>query len=93
MEIRKAIDRIHAVLHCGGEETIKARDLAIMALEKQITKKPIENKHKGLQADYVLFACPNCKQEFQLLEDITGVCNQQEKPFYCPECGQKIDWD
>ena len=68
-------------------------ELAIDALEKQLAKKPIENKHNGLQADYVLYACPNCKQEFQPLEDITGICNQQEKPFYCTECGQKIDWD
>ena len=82
----------------GVEQAMRECELTIgmtlkEAVERQVAKKPIENKYNGLQADYVLYACPNCKQEFQLLEDITGVCNEQEQPFYCPECGQKIDWD
>ena len=82
----------------GVEQAMRECELTIgmtlkEAVERQVAKKPIENKYNGLQSDYVLYACPNCKQEFQSLEDITGVCNQQEKPFHCPECGQKIDWD
>ena len=95
MDIKKAIEHYnYGISHDIFSEPVTSyAKMAVDALEKQLAKKPIENKHNGLQADYVLYACPNCKQEFQLLEDITGTCNQQEKPFYCPECGQKIDWD
>lgn len=38
--------------------------------------------------DYILgdinFKCPTCKSEY--------ICEKGNEPFYCQNCGQKIDW-
>ena len=52
-----------------------------IALEKQLPKK-VEIM------DYVLddinFKCPICKSEY--------ICEKEHEHFYCPNCGQKLDW-
>ena len=52
-----------------------------IALEKQLPKK-VEIM------DYVLgdinFKCTICKNEY--------VCEKEREHFYCPNCGQKLDW-
>lgn len=61
---------------------IKAYDMAMKALEKQIPKKPIEMKSTDKLLDGY-FACPIC-----------GGCVGMDEYSnnYCVHCGQKIDW-
>ena len=52
-----------------------------IALERQLPKKVDI-------MDYVLddinFKCPICKNEY--------ICGKEREHFYCPNCGQKLDW-
>lgn len=74
----------------SAQERVRARDIAILAIEKQIPKKP-EIK-SGLISEYFLdtverFYCPECGKSFSdLLDDGFG------KFTCCPWCGQRIDW-
>ena len=77
MDARKAIDRIHAFMLYGGETTLKARDLAIMALEKQVPKKPLEETKF-----YGNGKCPTC-----------GAVFMDKSTKYCGNCGQALDWE
>ena len=94
---REAIERIHkmrdaynATLRSLPQKTRERSDynnyvdaflVAIEALEKQLPKKPDI-------MDYILgdvnFKCPTCKSEY--------ICEKGYEHFYCPNCGQKIDW-
>lgn len=56
----------------------KAVALAIVALEKQIPKKPV--LHKSID---FLGKCPVCKQE---------LCIDDEQLHFCPKCGQALGW-
>lgn len=60
-----------------GEQK-EAMEIAIKALEKQISKKPIRVSigHNGDSTD----GCPVCKKEFY------------EKVNFCSMCGKAIDW-
>lgn len=58
-----------------GEQK-EAFQMAINALEKQITKKPKEKDCIGFNT----LVCPVCKWELYLYEP------------YCDNCGQAIDW-
>lgn len=66
--------------------SIENLGLAIQALEKQIPKKPIYDSTScpGL--------CPKClKDDINILiMNGTEFCDRVD---YCPNCGQKIDWD
>ena len=55
---------------------IVVKHLSIIALEKQIAKKPKERDCIGFNT----LACPVCKEALYLYEQ------------YCDNCGQKIDW-
>ena len=57
-------------------------DLAIEALKKQIPKKPIYGSD---EQDYV--KCGLCEYELGHMDDYFCLDN------YCPNCGQKIDWE
>ena len=64
------------------ERVIKARDIAIKALEKQITRKVIYARTSGGQSGYL---CPVCENYLD-----------HTIPNYCCKCGQKIElgqWD
>ena len=96
-KVREAIERIHkmrdaynATLRSLPQKTRERSDynnyvdaflVAIEALEKQLPKKPDI-------MDYILgdinFKCPTCKSEY--------ICEKGYEHFYCPNCGQKIDW-
>lgn len=58
--------------------TVQAFKMAIEALEKQIPKKP-KMPHKYIRE----WECQRCKSYFAQLND---------RPRYCCECGQRIDW-
>nr|DAO53807.1 MAG TPA: Transcription initiation factor IIE, alpha FINGER, Transcription [Caudoviricetes sp.] len=60
-------------------------DLIVEALEKQVSKSPID-----IQDDFGDFTlcCPSCKRP------IVNVWNRVDyKPIYCHVCGQKLDWE
>lgn len=62
-------------------DKIKSIGMAIMALEKQIPKKPVKDK-------YHRYCCPAC-------EHIIFIHNPSlldEFSPYCENCGQAIDW-
>ena len=82
-------------MNCADEDTVEASesnqnvvdaiDLAIQALEKQISKKIINEKVIADLCNYYLCKCPNC------LEHLSNYCISN-KSKHCPDCGQKIDW-
>ena len=76
---REAIDFIKTLITAGnGDDRLYT---AIEALEKQLSKKVDI-------MDYPLgdinFRCPVCKSEY--------ICEKEHEHFYCPTCGQKLDW-
>ena len=56
-------------------------ETAIEALEKQLSKK-VDIMDYPL--DDINFRCPVCKSEY--------ICEKEHEHFYCPTCGQKLDW-
>lgn len=67
---------------------VKARDLAIKALEKQIPKKPIFNHN--LSDTLSIFHC-ECGNKIKVSHDI-GIMNNNNAPNYCSKCGCRFDW-
>ena len=66
---------------------IEAIQIAIQALEKQISKKPIMKQYfENLEEEYL--CCPTCG------EILTDRIPSDNKTFYfhCMNCGQKFDW-
>ena len=81
MEIEKAIEELKSFSNGNKYDTeytdLEVFNLAIMALEKQIAKKPEKvPQFKGLICAY----CPICE---------TGI---DEGNSFCHQCGQKLDW-
>lgn len=71
--------------HIYNEQTIEVNGLAILALEKQIPKKPIKvEKH--------YYKCPCCKQDLSVSDDDIFVY-ESSTPKYCNFCGQAIKWE
>lgn len=70
------------------KRVVKARDLAIKALEKQIPKKPIFNHN--LSDTLSLFHC-ECGNIIKVSHDI-GIMNNNNAPNYCSKCGCRLDW-
>lgn len=65
-----------------------ACDMAISALEKQISKKPRENKIRGgLFGKIKHYTCPTCGNCL-----LTKMMNERQNTSYCWDCGQEIDW-
>ena len=83
MTYEEAIKLLNSVaIYYGSKCTRNAVDLAILALEKQIPKKPL-HMHKN-------YYCPICKEDGWMLWD-DAVPNDMDK--YCGKCGQAIDWE
>jgi hypothetical protein len=70
------------------KRVVKARDLAIKALEKQIPKKPIFNHN--LSDTLSVFHC-ECGNKIKVSHDI-GIMNNNNAPNYCSKCGCRFDW-
>ena len=70
------------------KRVVKARDLAIQALEKQIPKKPIFNHN--LSDTLSIFHC-ECGNTIKVSHDI-GIMNNNNVPNYCSKCGCRLDW-
>lgn len=71
---------IHRSFTNSSNADVKAIDMAISALEKQIAKKP----------DYIgpWFRCSNCKKGM----GIPNYTINLDAHDYCHHCGQRIDW-
>lgn len=67
------------------ESFIKAFDVAIQALEKQIPKRlDVEDSDRGKCC-----ICPSCGGFIGYMVDCKDDCYQDN---YCPSCGQNLDW-
>ena len=64
------------------EKSIEHTKTAIEALEKQLSKKPIEIKetYTSKIGEFRVAKCPNCRKEVSDRFDV------------CLECGQELDW-
>lgn len=88
MTYKEAIKNINALNAVCGQKGLydaefeSALELAILALEKQIPKKPL-HMHKN-------YYCPICKEDGWMLWD-DAIPNDMDK--YCGKCGQAIDWE
>ena len=63
----------------AAKRVVEARDMAINALEKQIPKKPHKNFEKF---SGVWCSCGKYLGKGYFID----------KPSYCMDCGQKLDW-
>lgn len=96
MDAKEAIEWLTAIdkkyIH-GGDESYdqkrrEAIQTAILALEKQVPKKPIV---ENLGTNYSFwYLCPQCNRK--LINNIDGSWVAGMKYKHCPDCGQKIDW-
>ena len=66
----------------------EALGIAIQALEKQITKKPIFGYN--LSDTLSVFHC-ECGNTIKVSHDI-GIMNNNNAPNYCSKCGCRLDW-
>lgn len=71
----------------AAKRVVKARNMAIKALEKQIPKKPTY-EGDGYAPDgtlvYDTWICPCCDKRYEV---------DYNDYDYCPNCGQKLDLD
>ena len=91
MTTKEAIEYIEALKNSDeildfyyAEEFIKAFEMAINALGKQIPKKPINY-------DKYYYKCPYCEQDLSVDDDSLYVY-EDTMPNYCSNCGQRLDW-
>ena len=82
--VRQAISHFsYGILHdIFSKPVITYAKLAVEALEKQVSKKPL-HMHKS-------YYCPVCKEDGWMLWD-DAVPNDMDN--YCGMCGQAIDWE
>ena len=81
MKISDAIRNVELVFmnfpDIASEETIESFEIAVAAMNKQDPMKPTYD-HR-----YAEMGCAFCG-------NMIGGC--EERPNYCPNCGQAIDW-
>lgn len=84
MTHEEATERIKCILKNNSftRADKNALKLAIEALEKQVSKKPL-HMHKN-------YYCPICKEDGWMLWD-DAIPNDMDK--YCGKCGHAIDWE
>ena len=66
---------------------VEANGQAILALEKQIPKKPVIRKGEAYS---IYYDCPKCKGYLVSLLDGNWCAGNRYN--YCPFCGQVLDW-
>ena len=84
MTHEEATERIKCILKNNSftRADKNALKLAIEALEKQVSKKPL-HMHKN-------YYCPICKEDGWMLWD-DAIPNDTDA--YCGKCGQALDWE
>lgn len=84
MEIKEALEIVKEYnmyqTEDGNIDLCSALDMALLALQKQLPKKPIEP-----QEDYGTFKCPNCG-------GLIYTTDEFETHKFCLMCGQDLDW-
>lgn len=83
MNAKESIEVIKyaSAFNADNSKLTKALNIAINALEKQISKKP---KISASTQDFEYMQCPSCK--------LTTVLYYGMRPSYCANCGQKLKW-
>lgn len=104
---QEAIEAIKSNMPTGGYEMLRASlDMAISALEKQISKRPrlSMNEQSGMFVDYAdghgefktqmnnWWRCPCCDAVVGQRVIVHKHTYDQGKRNYCENCGQAIDW-
>jgi rubrerythrin len=70
------------------KRVVKARDLAIKALEKQIPRKPRKtDSYRGVLKRVYAYVCPTCGNAC-----LEKYMNERQNTTFCWDCGQKLDW-
>ena len=75
--------------HNGNDNVVIPKEIlkvCVESLEKQIPKEPnyqYDGYADGLPV-WDIWECPSCGAEFEI---------DYDKHEYCPECGQKLDWE
>ena len=82
MKISNAIRNVERIFSNSpdivSDETIESVEIAIAAMQKQDPMKPTyDHRYAGM-------GCSVCG---------TKVGGWEERPDYCPNCGQKLDWE
>lgn len=77
------------MIEAHGDLAIKAKELAIRALRKQIPQKAKAEyiAQGGVITCFETHVCPNCDRN--LYDDEAGTTVYYD---YCPDCGQALDW-
>lgn len=71
-----------------AELSAQAMETAIVALEKQIPRAPIIEMYTNrVPSEQEVYVCPVCGEYFGDCHDLFY------KQKYCPECGQRLDWE
>ena len=88
-EAIKRLDRNAYRTTCYGNRVVEHEEnlIAIQALEKQILKKPTyEGDGYAPDGTFVFdeWLCPCCETRYEVDYDDYD---------YCPNCGQKLDWE
>ena len=78
-EALKDLESIHYTKHGLYTDDSFAYEMAFEALNKQISKKPLDKRHYG-DDPFCIALCPCCGD---------GV---NESMNFCDQCGQKLDW-
>lgn len=78
-ELKGSLDSEY--LESDGEWTNYEFNTSTITLSIEALEKQVEKKGKVFFGGWL--DCPNCEN------DISGF---EERPNYCPNCGQKIDW-
>lgn len=91
--IEELKERYLTMSMCGNVDECKknnqATSMAIAALEKQISKKPIFEIGSGV--DHLKRYTCECGQGIVTRHN-KGAVVKDDVPNYCPNCGQALDW-
>ena len=72
-----------------ADECSCALQMAIQALEKQISKKPYVQQVVKDFREHDCYECPNC----DCFVGYVSECQEEHyQDNYCSNCGQKLDW-
>lgn len=73
-------------LNTTKEELTESTKIAVQALEKQISKKPTYegDGYADGHLVYDTWICPCCEKRYEV---------DYDNYDYCPNCGQKLDWE
>ena len=93
MKFSNAIRNVERVfmnlLDIASEEYIDSFEIMVEAMKKQMPMKPVIEQgapsyYGGTSICRHYYSCPKCGEE---------VGRGDDKAKYCPDCGQKLDWE